>query len=170
MKKLWFTIITVLAISSSVVSGQYGTRQAGLRMGYTSGIFYQVTQEAGTAEMGYNVMLSFKNHGLQVTGLRIVYETTINSISDNLYFAWGYGGHVGFTYTDHVEYFGDTYYYTKDHFSPMIGADGWLALEYRIHEIPLNVSLNMKPFVEINIPAFVRIMPVDFAVSIAYVF
>lgn len=93
MKKLYFTIITVLLISYSA-TGQYGTRQAGLRLGYRGGIFYQVTQEAGTAEMGYNALLSFNNNGLQITGLKVVYETTINSISDNLYFAWGYGGHA----------------------------------------------------------------------------
>lgn len=170
MKKLYFTIITVFFISSQVIMAQYGTRQAGLRMGYRSGIFYQVTQQAGTAEMGYNAMISFNNHGLQVTGLKVIYETTINSISDNLYFAWGYGGHAGFIYTDHVEYFGETYYYSGDRFSPLIGADGWLAFEYRIHEIPMNVSLNLKPFVEITIPAFVRIVPFDFAFSVSYVF
>ena len=169
MKKLYFTIITVFLITSSA-AGQYGTRQAGLRLGYRGGIFYQVTQEAGTAEMGYNALLSFNNNGLQITGLKVIYETTISSISDNLYFAWGYGGHAGFIYTDHVEYFGESYYYKGDRFSPLIGADGWLALEYRIREIPLNVSLNLKPFVEITIPAFVRIVPFDFAFSVAYVF
>lgn len=170
MKRLCFTITMVILVSLPAAVAQYGTRQAGFRMGYRSGIFYQVTQEAGTAEMGYNAMLSFQNHGVQVTGLKIIYETTLSSISDNLHFAWGYGGHAGFIYTDHVEYFGETYYYTSDRFSPVIGADGWLALEYRIHDIPLNVSLNLKPFVEITIPAFVRIMPADFAFSIAYVF
>jgi hypothetical protein len=170
MKKLCFTIFTLILITSPVVLAQYGSRQAGLRMGYRGGIFYQVTQEAGTAEIGYNAMLGFYNHGIQVTGLRVVYETSISSISPNLFFGWGYGGHIGYIYTDHVEYFGDTYYYTKDHFSPVIGADGWLTAEYRIRDIPLNISLNLKPFVEVTIPAFVKIMPFDFAISMSYVF
>ena len=102
--------------------------------------------------------------------MRIVYETPITSISPDLYFAWGYGGHVGFIYTDHVEYFGDTYNFERRRFCPVLGADGWLAAEYRVQEIPLNVSLNIKPFVELTVPAFVRVMPFDFAISVSYVF
>ena len=54
--------------------------------------------------------------------------------------------------------------------APLIGIDGFFTAEYRIHEIPVNVSLNVKPFVEFTTPSFVRIVPWDFAVSIAYVF
>jgi hypothetical protein len=170
MKKCYFTLIVLFVILNSAVKAQLSSRQAGLRMGYRSGIFYQVTQEAGSAEIGYNAMLGFYNHGVQLTGLRIVYETSIGSISPNLFFGWGYGGHVGFIYTDHLEYYGETYHFPGERFCPVFGADGWLALEYRIHDIPMNISLNLKPFVEITIPAFVRIMPADFAVSISYVF
>ena len=170
MKKLYFTFFALLLITFSAVKGQYGSRQAGLRLGYRSGIFYQVTQEAGSAEIGYNAMLGFNNHGLQVTGLRIVYETSISSISPNLFFSWGYGGHVGFNYSDHVRFMGEDYYYPHDRFMPLFGADGWLAAEYRIQDIPLNVSLNWKPFVEMTIPGFVRVVPWDFALSISYIF
>lgn len=170
MKKLYLTLFIVFLFSPVVIKAQYGSRQAGIRMGYRSGIFYQVTREAGNAELGYNAMLSFNDHGIQVTGLRVVYETTISSISPNLFFGWGYGGHLGYIYTDHVEYFGETYYYHDDHFCPVIGADGWFTAEYRIRDIPINVSLNVKPYVEITIPAFVKIMPFDFAFSISYMF
>jgi hypothetical protein len=163
-----FFIIIVLA--NSIVNGQYGNRQAGLRMGYRGGIFYQITHEAGTAEIGYNAMLGFSKNGIQITGLRIVYETSIKGISPDLFFAWGYGGHVGFIYTDHVGFLGETYYFQRDRFCPVFGVDGWLAAEYRVHDIPLNISLNLKPFVEITVPAFVRVMPLDLAVSVSYVF
>jgi hypothetical protein len=115
-------------------------------------------------------MLGFNNYGLQLTGLRIVYETSISSISPDLFFAWGYGGHLGFIYSDHLGYLGETYSFQRERFCPVIGADGWLAAEYRVREIPLNISLNLKPFVEITIPAFVRVMPVDIAISVSYVF
>lgn len=170
MKKLSFTFFILILFTATAVNGQLSSRQAGIRMGYRGGIFYQVTQESGTAELGYNAMIGFHDHGIQITGLRVVYETSISSISPNLFFGWGYGGHIGYIYTDHVEYFGDTYYYSHDHFCPVIGADGWLTAEYRIRDIPLNVSLNVKPYVEITIPAFVRLMPFDFAFSIAYMF
>ena len=170
MKKICFTYFVLILLSSSGVKGQFANRQAGLRTGYSGGIFYQITNEAGNAEIGYNAMLSFNNNGIQLTGLRIIYETALNEISPDLFFAWGYGGHVGFVYTDHLGFLGVRYNFRGERFCPVFGADGWLAAEYRFSEIPLNISLNFKPFVELTIPSFVKIMPWDLGVSISYVF
>ena len=170
MKRHLLSLILIIFISPLGLMGQSGTKQAGLRIGYRGGIFYQLSHKAGNAEIAYNAMLGFSNYGLQLTGLRIVYETSLNSISPDLFFSWGYGGHAGFIYTDHFGYFGDTYSFQKRRFCPVFGADGWLAAEYRVQEVPLNISLNLKPFVEISIPAFVRVMPFDLALSVSYIF
>jgi len=170
MKKLSILIFITICICPTFLSGQMATRQAGIRAGYASGIFYQATEYAGNAEVGYNLMLSFRNQGLQFTGLRIVTGPSINAISPDLFFVWGYGGHVGFIYTDHLGYMGERYYLQRDRFCPIFGVDGWLAAEYRFHEIPLNISLNIKPFVELTIPAFFRVMPADFGISVSYIF
>jgi hypothetical protein len=170
MKKHYFALILLLVTFSAGVAGQHGNQQAGLRMGYRSGIFYQMTHEAGTAEIGYSAMLGFNNHGIQLTGLRIVYETSLNSISPDLYFAWGYGGHAGFFYTDQIQFRGEEFYLQRERFCPVAGVDGWMAAEYRVREIPLNVSLNLKPFVELSIPGFIRVMPFDLALSVSYIF
>jgi hypothetical protein len=170
MRKKFPIIILSVLLTSAALSGQISTRQAGLRIGYRTGIFYQVTSETGNAETGYNALLSFNNNGLQLTGLKIVYENSLNGISPNLYFGWGYGGHAGFIYSDHVRSLGEEYYFQDERFCPLIGIDGWLAAEYRIRDIPVIVSLNLKPYFEITIPAFVRLMPGDFGVSISYVF
>jgi hypothetical protein len=170
MKKIiLLTIIATLLLQNNVFS-QNITKQAGVRTGVRSGIFFQVTSEAGNAEVGYNAMLGFNNEGIQLTGLRIVYEMALSDISPDLYFAWGYGGHVGFIITDHVGYFGESYYFQSERFCPVIGADGWLAAEYRFYDIPLIIGLNIKPFVELTIPAFVRLRPGDIGISISYVF
>ena len=126
--------------------------------------------EAGNAEVAYNAMLSFRKNGVQFTGLKIVYETSLDRISPDLFFGWGYGGHIGFIYSDHLQFLGEDYYFHGERFCPLFGIDGWLGAEYRVHEIPLNISLNIKPFVEITLPSFVRLMPGDVAVSISYVF
>ena len=170
MRKIFPLILLSVLLSSVNLSGQISTRQAGLRMGYRSGIFYQVSSETGNAETGYNAMMSFNNIGLQLTGLKIIYENSLNGISPNLFFGWGYGGHVGFIYSDHVRAMGEDYYFHDERFCPLFGIDGWLAAEYRIRDIPVIVSLNLKPYVEITIPAFVRLMPADFGFSISYVF
>jgi hypothetical protein len=170
MKKFYFTISILTIVASAVVNGQIANRQAGLRTGYRGGIFYQITNEAGNAEIGYNAMLSFSNNGIQLTGLRIIYETSLSEISPDLFFAWGYGGHVGFIYSDHVGFLGERYSFQSERFCPVLGADGWLAAEYRFRDIPLNISLNIKPFVELTVPSFVKIMPADLGVSVSYVF
>jgi len=170
MKKFYSAFFIISIVFAATLNGQLSNRQAGLRIGYRGGIFYQLSHDAGNAEIAYNGMVGFSNNGIQVTGLRIIYETSLNSISPDLYLAWGYGGHVGFIYTDHLGYFGDANSFERRRLSPVIGADGWLAAEYRVREVPLNISLNLKPFVELTMPAFVRVMPCDLALSVSYVF
>jgi hypothetical protein len=36
--------------------------------------------------------------------------------------------------------------------------------------IPISISLNAKPFVELSVPAFVNVVPGDIGISVAYVF
>lgn len=170
MKNVFILVCLLVLFPAVYLSGQMSTRQAGLRIGYRSGIFYQVSSETGNAETGYNALLSFKNNGIQLTGLKIVYENSLREISPNLFLGWGYGGHVGFIYSDHLRAMGEDYYFPDDRFCPLLGIDGWLAAEYRIRDIPVIVSLNLKPCLEITIPAFVRLIPADFGVSVSYVF
>jgi hypothetical protein len=170
MKRLCFTLFILIVFTTLAAVGQNATRQAGLRTGYRGGFFYQVVSEAGNAETGYNAMVSFSNNGVQLTGLRIVYETSISTISPDLFFAWGYGGHLGFIYTDHLRSLGENYTLPGERFCPVFGADGWMAAEYRFRNIPLNISLNIKPFVEFTVPSFVRIIPADLGLSFSYVF
>lgn len=170
MKKEITLITLAIVLFPCWLNGQMAIQQVGFRLGYSSGIFYQVGSEEGNAEIAYNALLSFRDNGVQFTGMRIVYQTTLDGISPNLYFGWGYGGHIGFINSDHIKFRGDDYYFHGERFCPLFGIDGWLTAEYRIHEIPVNVSLNMKPFVELTVPSFFRIVPWDFAVSVSYVF
>ena len=170
MSRKIIAAFSLIFLTSVMLSGQYETRQAGFRMGYNSGIFYQVSHEAGNAEIAYHGMLGFNHNGLQATGLKIFYETSLGDITPNLVFAWGYGGHAGFIYDDHIRFLGEDYYFPNERFCPLIGVDGWVSAEYRITDIPINISLNVKPFVELTFPSFLRVTPWDFAFSIAYVF
>lgn len=167
MKKLLLLFLTAILLSSS---GFGQSRQVGLRAGYRGGIFYQMNSKAGNAEIGYHALLSFNNHGLQVTGLKIIYGAELTEISPDLYLSWGYGGHLGFVnvYTDKFDR--DGLYYQHRQFCPVAGIDGWGSAEYRFRDIPLNISLNLKPYIEIAFPQYVRFMPLDLALSVSYVF
>ncbi len=168
MKKILLLFYTILILTSAALSGQ--SKEIGLRAGYRSGIFYQVTSQAGNAGLGYNALLSFNNNGLQLTGLRVIYATELSEITPDLYLAWGYGGHLGFVNIYRDRYPDDFYSYHQRQFSPVIGLDGWGAVEYRFRDIPLNISLNLKPYIELAIPQYVRFMPVDLGISVSYVF
>ena len=170
MNKPVLTLFAFILITSSIVYSQDGSRQAGLRSGYRGGIFYQVAKKAGNAEIGYNAMVGFDNNGIQLTGLKIIYVTTLSEISPDLFLALGYGGHIGFIYSDPPGYSVERYNFQGERFCPLFGADGWLAAEYRFRDIPLNISLNIKPLVELAIPSYVKIRPVDLGLSISYVF
>jgi hypothetical protein len=167
MKKLLLLFITIICILPANLSAQ--ANQAGIRAGYRSGLFYQINSSAGNAGIGYQALLSFNNAGLQLTGLKIIYGTRLDELSSDLYLAWGYGAHAGFG-NFYRERYGMDYIYHERVFSPMIGIDGWGAIEYRFNEIPMNISLNVKPYIELSFPAVVRFMPVDFGLSVSYVF
>jgi hypothetical protein len=170
MKKICFTLTILTIIICNVTSGQYPGKQAGIRTGFSSGFFYQVTDKAGNAETGYMAMLGFRNSGIQLTGLKVIYETSLSEISPDLFLAWGYGGHAGFIISDHVGFLGEKYYFHSERFCPLAGVDAWGAAEYRFRNIPLVISLNLKPYIELTVPSFLNIMPGDVAISIAYSF
>jgi hypothetical protein len=170
MKKHLLSLSVIIIFLSCSANGQGTYKQAGIRTGFRGGIFFQMTGKAGNAETGYFAMLGFHNNGIQLTGLRVIYETPISAISPDLFFAWGYGGHAGFVVTDNISYFGERYTFRNERFCPLIGADGWVAAEYRFREFPVIISLNIKPYVEVTIPAFVKIMPADIGISVSYVF
>jgi hypothetical protein len=169
MKKLLPLALLIALLFPNQVTGQE-YMQAGIRTGFRGGIFFQMPSYSGNKEIAYNAMLGFNNHGIQITGLKIIYETSISEISPDLYFAWGYGGHAGFIVTDKIYYYGDRYNFPEKRCYPIFGVDGWAAAEYRFREIPLIISLNLKPYVELTIPVFVRIMPIDLGISVSYVF
>jgi hypothetical protein len=170
MKKICLLVSILVIILWTPTRGQEASKQAGLRTGSRGGFFYQVTDLTGTAETGYMAMLGFRNNGIQVTGLRVIYETTLSDISPDLYLAWGYGAHVGFIFTNQVSFLGEKYYFHSERFCPLVGIDGWGAAEYRFRHIPLIISLNIKPFLELTIPSFLNINPADIGISIAYTF
>lgn len=170
MRKIQVTIIFLIIISCSIAKSQSLGRQVGLRAGYRSGFYYQVTTQTGNAETGLFVMAGFHEHGVQLTGLKVIYEMALSEISPDLILAWGYGGHAGFIFTDHVAFLGEDFYFYHERFCPVFGIDGWGAAEYRFRKIPLILSLNVKPYIEMTIPSFVKIIPFDFGFSCAYTF
>jgi len=169
MKQVYISVFLIV-FNIYFLSGQEGFRQAGIRAGYSGGLFFQAVSPSGTAETGYMALLSFRNNGLQLTGMKIFYATSLSEIIPDLFAGWGYGAHAGFI-TEYVTiYEKRDYYYTSRRLCPLIGIDAWGILEYRFRDMPLTVSLNLKPFIEIGLPSFLRLMPADLGLSVSYLF
>jgi hypothetical protein len=169
LKQILVTLIIVI-INPLILTGQNTSRHAGLRTGYRAGIYYQIPGTGNNPGTAYQMLASFNHNGIQLTGLKIIYESQLDEISSQFWFAWGYGGHAGFIITDHLSYLGEKFFFRGERFSPLFGVNGWAAVEYRFREIPILINLNIKPFVELTIPGFVNIMPGDVGISFAYIF
>lgn len=160
-------LVFLLLFFSLTVHAQDNFRAAGLRGGYSSGFTYRQHLEP---ELAYEGLLSFRQGGLQFTVLREHVQPVFLEVSDGLFLTWGYGGHMGFNYTDHYHAMFNEYYYYDKRFSPLIGVDGYVSVEYRIHEVPVQFGLDLKPFFEFSVFEFFRIVPWDFAFTVKYLF
>jgi len=124
---------------------QYNTA-IGLRVGESSGI----TVKHFTGRGALDFLVSFWPNDL---GLFCVYEIhqPIGSQGFNLYY--GGGGHLAFNTYRYRAYYYDRYgraWWYRDRGGFGIGIDGIVGLEYKIPNVPLAFSLDIKPFIEFN--------------------
>jgi hypothetical protein len=127
MKKL--LIMAVVAVASiGVVQAQGYNWAVGVRMGGdTAGASVKYRMDASR---GLEFLASSYWHdGFVLTGL---YERYVPVIDRGFNFYYGAGAHLG----GHEEYF-------------VLGADGIVGLEYQFDEVPLALSLDWKPVLNI---------------------
>lgn len=132
----------------------------GLRFGgLTSGLTVKHFTNSNTALEG---ILSIGRRSFVITGL---YEKhTAADAKSALKFLYGVGAHVGF-FQD-----GGGYYYNngRDYTSTaVLGIDGILGLDYKFNKAPINMSLDIKPFIDFFGGNYVYM---DGGVSLRYTF
>ncbi len=164
MRKLYLLILLIIPLALS--AQEYG-RSVGVRGGVRSGIVYKQFVEVDRAIMG---ILSFKKDGIQLTAIREYYDPTVLNISDRFYFSMGYGGHIGFLYTDEYRLIYRDFHYAENKFTPVIGLDAYFGIEYEIKHIPIVVGVDYKPYFEFAVPRFFSLHLGDFAFNIKYMF
>lgn len=166
MKQKLFFIVILSGISLFACSQEYNGA-IGIRGGVASGFTYRRFFDH---EIALETILSFRKGGVQVTLLRETHRPTLLEFSDNMLLAFGFGGHVGFSYTDHHNFMFDKYYFDEKKFLPLIGLDGYVGMEYICRKVPLAISLDCKPFFEANIKGMVQLNPFDVGFTIKYWF
>ncbi len=126
----------------------------GVRGGGPTGITFKHFT-GGNAALEF--ILAPRHHGFEAVGL---YELHANAFSvPRLNWYYGVGGHVGF-------YDGSRYgkFDRRDNFMAL-GVDGIVGLEYNIPAIPINISVDFKP--ALNLVGYVGLW-FDGAFSVRY--
>ena len=141
MRHLIVSLIFVIGL----VATTYGQQDYDQAIGVRGGLFNGITYKKAFSNNNYlEVLGSFRWGGVVATGL---YEVTENLDPETPRLNWyyGFGAHIGLwsDYNDNA-WFDET---TNDYMA--IGADGILGIEYTFKEVPINLSADWKPVINI---------------------
>jgi hypothetical protein len=137
----------VLLISLIVFSGLTALAQhpykvgVGVRLNYGYGLSvkYNMTQKKSLEGIIYS-----RWRGVNITGLYQIHAPAFKTAGWRWYY--GVGGHIGI-WGDGARYGNPWFDNSGSH--TVVGADGILGLEYTFKEIPLNLSLDWKPAINL---------------------
>jgi hypothetical protein len=164
MKRLLLILAVLLA---GRVCAQNYTRDAGVRLGDFYSASYRQYNETDEA---VEALLFVGRHSITFTLMKEYFLPVFNHMSDNLWFQYGFGAHVGFRYTDSYQVLNRTYRLEKNTFTPLLGIDGLIGLEYHFPEFPFMVGIDMKPYFEYSTTPIFSIYLQSVGVSLKYRF
>lgn len=156
MKKVLSIILLVTAFVITLRGQDYKTG-VGLRAGVPYGLTVKHFLNEYSALEG---ILASRWQGFIITGLYEKERWTGEYPGLNWY--WGFGAHVGFWDI------GANPRVDEDYTGSVIGADAILGIEYTFDDIPLNLSLDILPTV--NVIGYAGWGGINGALSIRYVF
>ena len=156
MKKVLLILAFSIAQCYALKAQEY-TTGVGLRTGAFNGVTVKHFIKDNTALEG---ILSTRWSGFNITGLYEVHNP-LGDV-DRLYWYYGGGAHIGFWNGDHASWGDEGKTYT------VLGADGILGAEYNFKEVPINLSLDWKPI--INLVGYSGVWGDGFALSVRYIF
>lgn len=156
--KYLFTLLAALMISSAATA-QYD-QAIGVRGGFFSGITYK---QFLSNDMAIEGILHTRYAGWQLTVLGEWHAQAFDVTGLN--WCYGAGGHVGM-----FRYHASSPYFDKESGSTVVGVgvDAILGLEYNIGSIPINVSLDWKP--ALNLVGYTGFAADGGAFSVRYIF
>ena len=145
MKKL-FTIYFILM--GTFVFSQVENTSIGLRGGGVSGFTVKMVDYNLNA---FELVLGFQKEGARLLGMIQKFRPIREDRIANLYIISGIGAHAGYiSYNEDISKVinGITYYSYRKKYSPIIGIDLMIGIEYHFESVPFNISLDYKPYME----------------------
>ncbi len=162
----YITLILLLALSSTAFS-QYFTKEVGIRGGYSSGITFRVNIEEETS---YEAQLAYRQNGGIFTIFRQKHLEMGMDKLGNWEFLYGMGAHFGFYFTDSYRIFFKEIYYGQNMFTPVVGVDGYVGIDYKLENIPISFGVSYQPHMEISLRQIFAINLWDFGIHVRYRF
>ena len=162
----FYTIIFLLCLSPAAFS-QFYNKEVGIRGGYSSGITFRVNLEEN---LSYEAQLSYRDNGAIFTMFRQQHIEMGMDRLGNWEFIYGLGIHTGFYYTDYYKIFYRKVYYGTEYFTPVLGFDGYVGIDYKLVNIPMSFGFSFQPFMEISLKQVFGINLWDFGFHARYMF
>lgn len=149
MKRFILILVTLTSIYSSY--SQVYEKQVGLRLGVTSGITGKIIKNDRTAIEG---ILGFRDGGMQIYGLVESYHPLIKTNTTHWMIYFGGGAHMGYVngYSKERRWSNTAgYYYDEIRVAGMVlGLDGVIGTDYTFNKVPITLSLEFKPYFELQ--------------------
>lgn len=164
MRNFLFTLLIFLSLQSY---GQFYPLEAGGLGGVSSGLSFRAYLNE---HISYEALLSFRNEGAQLHLFRQTHSELHYMEEGSVNLVYGFGSHVGFYYSDTYTVFFQNVNFGRTLFSPVLGTDGFVGIEYRFHEIPISFGLIYKPYMELSYRQIFVINLWDFGFTFKYRF
>ena len=165
MKKIY--IIIFLLCLAPAAFAQFYNKEVGLRGGYSSGITFRVNLEES---LSYEAQLNYRDQGGIFTVYRLQHIEMGMDRMGNWEFLYGFGLHAGFYYTDTYSILWREIYFGRDIFTPVIGMDGYVGIDYKFVNIPMSFGISFQPHMELSLKQVFGINLWDFGFQVRYMF
>ena len=153
-------LLTGILLSANSLKAQSYQTAVGLRFGgLSSGLTVKHFVSKSSALEG---ILTVGRKSFIITGLYEKHTVVENSKSLNFYY--GFGGHLGFFQDGGSYYYNDHRIYTS---TTVAGIDGILVMGYTFKNVPINIGMDVKPFIDFYNGNFVYF---DGGISLRYAF
>jgi hypothetical protein len=164
--KQFYIIIFLLGLTPAAFS-QFYTREVGIRGGYSSGFTFRVNLEE---DLSYEGQFNYRDMGGIFTVIRQKHQEMGMDRLGNWEFLYGFGAHAGFYFTDSYRIFFREVYFGREIFTPVIGMDGYVGIDYRLVDLPMSFGVSFQPYMEISLKQVFGINFWDFGFHVRYMF